>query len=75
MIERRHPSELYAIELEKARSELNSLLKNQSAPASEIKRVALRARELEVRLATVKLAQSERANRDRAARQRASNRS
>ena len=59
MIERRHPSELYAIELEKARFELNSLMLSRTNQAGEIRRVAVRAKELEVRLASARLAQAE----------------
>lgn len=59
MIERRHPSELYSIELERARAELSSLLKNPSSPVSEIRRITIRAKELEVRLLSARLAQAE----------------
>ena len=59
MIERRHPTELYAIELEKARAALSSLLKARTAPINEISCAAIRIKELEVRLASARFAQAE----------------
>jgi hypothetical protein len=59
MMERRHPIELYAIELERARSTLSGLASSRVALASEISNAAVRVKELEVRLTTARLAQAE----------------
>jgi chromosome segregation ATPase len=59
MIERRHPIELYAIELEKARATLAELIRTRTASGSEISTAAVRVKELEIRVASARLAQAE----------------
>src|SRR5262245_23547138 len=59
MIERRHPIELYAIELERARATLAGLVRTSTAGGSEISGAAIRVKELETRLASARLAQAE----------------
>jgi hypothetical protein len=59
MIERRHPIELYAMELEKARATLAGLIRTRTAAGSEIGSAAVRVKEIEIRLASARLAQAE----------------
>ncbi|HMG36421.1 MAG TPA: hypothetical protein VKM94_20970 [Blastocatellia bacterium] len=59
MIERRHPAELYAAELERARTQLRALIESTDGSASEICAAAVRVKELELRLAASRLAQAE----------------
>jgi hypothetical protein len=58
MIERRHPAELYAAELERARAHRAELLHSRSSEA-EIQAAEIRVKELEIRLAASRLAQAE----------------